>query len=169
MQQSRYGLGINGKSFVLLAVLDCLCKTIGNMSQQMNFTDHVTPKSPTELKMWEKPPRPHPAKLTEDEIDLKYTTKEERIVTESNREKLPNFVEALKRPNYMNVRPFYQRRRRWCRLPGKHPLPDMQKWLFPRQNLQGTEYSLIFYSYQMNNWTRKISKQSGKPTINRFS
>ena len=79
----------------------------------MNFTDQGTPKSPTEIKMWEKPPRPHPAKLTDEEIDLKYTTKEERIVTESNREKLPNFVEALKRPNYMNVRPFYQRRRRW--------------------------------------------------------
>ncbi len=63
--------------------------------------------------MWDKTPRPRVAKLTEEEIDLKYTSKEERIVTESNREKLPNFVEALKRPNYMNVRPFYQRRRRW--------------------------------------------------------
>lgn len=63
--------------------------------------------------MWGKSPRPRTVKLTDEEIDLKYTSKEERIVTESNREKLPNFVEALKRPNYMNVRPFYQRRRRW--------------------------------------------------------
>src|SRR6266571_3164906 len=83
------------------------------MSQQMTLNDQVTPKSSGELKMWEKAPRARAAKLTDEEIDLKYTSKEERIVTESNREKLPNFFEALKRPNYMNVRPFYQRRRRW--------------------------------------------------------
>lgn len=52
-------------------------------------------------------------RTTTDDIDAKYTSKEERIVTETNREKLPNFVEALKRPNYMNLRPFYQRRKRW--------------------------------------------------------
>ena len=38
---------------------------------------------------------------------------EQRIVTETNREKLPNFVEALARSEYMEVRPFYQRRSRW--------------------------------------------------------
>jgi hypothetical protein len=83
------------------------------MPEQLPLSDHVTAKSPSELLMWQKEPRPRSLKLTDEEIDLKYSSKEERIVTESNREKLPNFVEALKRPNYMNVRPFYQRRRRW--------------------------------------------------------
>jgi Protein of unknown function DUF262 len=83
------------------------------MAEQLSLGDHIGAKSPSELVMWQREPRPRPPKLTEEEIDLKYTSKEERIVTESNREKLPNFVEALKRPNYMNLRPFYQRRRRW--------------------------------------------------------
>ena len=52
-------------------------------------------------------------KMSAEEIDAKYSSKEERIVTETNREKLPNFVEAFKRPGEINVRPFYQRRRRW--------------------------------------------------------
>ena len=37
--------------------------------------------------------------LSDDEINAKYGKRELRIVTESNREQLPNFVEALKRPN----------------------------------------------------------------------
>jgi hypothetical protein len=37
-------------------------------------------------------------------------------VTESNREQLPNFVEALKRTGWMELRPFYQRRPRWDRV-----------------------------------------------------
>jgi hypothetical protein len=63
--------------------------------------------------MWTTQPRMLREKMSAEEIDAKYSSKEERIVTETNREKLPNFVEALKRPGYMNVRPFYQRRRRW--------------------------------------------------------
>jgi hypothetical protein len=51
--------------------------------------------------------------LSDDEINAKYGKRELRIVTESNREQLPNFVEALKRPNWMELRPFYQRRQRW--------------------------------------------------------
>lgn len=38
---------------------------------------------------------------------------EGRIVIETNREKLPGFVALLKQPNYMDLRPFYQRRPRW--------------------------------------------------------
>jgi hypothetical protein len=67
----------------------------------------------TETRMWEKLPRPRRVTISADEIDAKYSAKEERIVTETNREKLPNFVEAFKRPGEINVRPFYQRRRRW--------------------------------------------------------
>src|SRR5262249_30803115 len=43
----------------------------------------------------------------------RYDTRERKIVVEANREKLPNFVEALKRKDYMTIRPFYQRRLRW--------------------------------------------------------
>jgi hypothetical protein len=66
-----------------------------------------------ERKMWITQPRTLREKMSVEEIDAKYSSKEERIVTETNREKRPNFVEALKRPGYMNVRQFYQRRRRW--------------------------------------------------------
>jgi hypothetical protein len=51
--------------------------------------------------------------MTDDEIDTKYDSREWRIITETNREQLPNFVEALKRPEWMELRPFYQRRLRW--------------------------------------------------------
>src|SRR5437867_7617748 len=67
----------------------------------------------SEEKMWVRPPRILREKMSPDEIDSKYSAKEERIVTETNREKLANFVEAFKRPGEINVRPFYQRRRRW--------------------------------------------------------
>lgn len=53
------------------------------------------------------------ARTSDEEISAKYDSKAERIVTETNREKLKNFYEALKRPNYMNARPSYQRRQRW--------------------------------------------------------
>jgi len=65
--------------------------------------------------MWEAPIKvPHP-KTLDEEINAKYAKRELRIVTESNREQLPNFVEALKRSNpaWMELRPFYQRRPRW--------------------------------------------------------
>lgn len=40
---------------------------------------------------------------------------EQRILTEINREKLPIFVEAIKKSNYLNIQPAYQRRKRWTR------------------------------------------------------
>lgn len=67
----------------------------------------------SELVMWEKPVREPKSRTTDEEINAKYAKRELRIVTESNREQLPNFVEALKRPNWMDLRPFYQRRPRW--------------------------------------------------------
>jgi hypothetical protein len=69
--------------------------------------------APSELTMWDKLPTESNRKMTDEEINAKYAKRELRIVTESNREQLPNFVEALKRPNWMELRPFYQRRPRW--------------------------------------------------------
>lgn len=63
--------------------------------------------------MWLKPVRERAPKAADDAINAKYTSREWRIVTETNREQLPNFVEALKRKDWMDVRPFYQRRPRW--------------------------------------------------------
>ncbi|HCF26968.1 MAG TPA: hypothetical protein DEV81_07105 [Cyanobacteria bacterium UBA11049] len=70
--------------------------------------------APTEEKMWEKSPlKNRLSKMTDAQINTKYETGEQRILTEMNREKLPSFVEALNKHGYMDVRPFYQRRSRW--------------------------------------------------------
>lgn len=66
-----------------------------------------------EMHMWTKLPRSKRLQRSDQEINEKYDAKAERIVTEMNREKLQNFYEALKRPGYMDTRPFYQRRQRW--------------------------------------------------------
>lgn len=63
--------------------------------------------------MWVVPTRDRLGSLSATQINEKYERGEQRIVTEMNREKLPNFVEALSRSEYMEVRPFYQRRARW--------------------------------------------------------
>lgn len=69
--------------------------------------------APTEQKMWEKLPSKNHIRMSDNEINEKYESGEQRILTEMNREKLPSFVESLKKPGYMDVRPFYQRRTRW--------------------------------------------------------
>jgi hypothetical protein len=69
--------------------------------------------APSERDMWLKGSGDSDRKLNDDEINSKYGKRELRIVTEMNREQLPNFVEALKRPGWMELRPFYQRRPRW--------------------------------------------------------
>ncbi|HUO44134.1 MAG TPA: DUF262 domain-containing protein [Burkholderiales bacterium] len=69
--------------------------------------------APNEMQMWVKTPRSRRPQLSDQEINEKYNSKAERIVTEMNREKLQNFYDALKRPGYMDTRPFYQRRQRW--------------------------------------------------------
>lgn len=50
---------------------------------------------------------------SDSEINEKYSKRELRSVTETNREQLPNFVAALKRDGWIRLQPFYQRRRRW--------------------------------------------------------
>lgn len=67
----------------------------------------------SEKLMWVREPKPRVTGRTDEEIAAKYDQKTERIVTETNREKLQNFYEALNRPGYMDPRPFYQRRQRW--------------------------------------------------------
>lgn len=69
--------------------------------------------SKSEANMWVIPPKDRMGSLSVTQINEKYERGEQRIVTEMNREKLPNFVEALSRNEYMEVRPFYQRRSRW--------------------------------------------------------
>jgi hypothetical protein len=71
--------------------------------------------APSEHNMWVKSVRSPLPRPTDDEINSKYSSRELRIVTESNREQLPNFVEALKRQGWMKLRPSYQRRPRWDR------------------------------------------------------
>jgi len=71
--------------------------------------------APSEGTMWVKPVKTPRATVSDEEVNSKYLSRELRIVTESNREQLPNFVDALKRPGWMELRPFYQRRPRWDR------------------------------------------------------
>lgn len=73
----------------------------------------MTNPADSERLMWDKPVKETPERLSDAELNEKYKIGENRIVTESNREKIPNFVKALERPDYMHVRPFYQRRARW--------------------------------------------------------
>ncbi|MBA2749773.1 MAG: DUF262 domain-containing protein [Tatlockia sp.] len=70
--------------------------------------------APSEVKMWEKSASKNRiSQMTDAEINAKYESGEQTILTEMNREKLPSFVEALNKPGYMDVQPFYQRRPRW--------------------------------------------------------
>ncbi len=69
--------------------------------------------APGEQGMWDVPERAAIPRLHDYEIDEKYEVGEQRIVTEVNREKLPNFIQAMSKPGYLDLRPFYQRRARW--------------------------------------------------------
>ncbi len=70
--------------------------------------------APAEKVMWEKlPSKNGNLDLTDKQINAKYEKGQQRILTEINREKLPSFADSLKRPNYMDLSPFYQRRLRW--------------------------------------------------------
>lgn len=63
--------------------------------------------------MWKDDPGERVGSPDDRAINERYIRGEGRIVIESNREKLPGFVNQLKDPNYMDLRPFYQRRPRW--------------------------------------------------------
>jgi hypothetical protein len=69
--------------------------------------------APSEENLWVRVPKEKPEHFSDAEINARYIRGEGRIVIETNREKLPGFVSLLKQPNYMDLRPFYQRRPRW--------------------------------------------------------
>ncbi|MCP4701146.1 MAG: hypothetical protein GY862_30470 [Gammaproteobacteria bacterium] len=69
----------------------------------------------SEKEMWKKPVKEPSGSLSDAQLNEKYKAGNHRIVTETNREKIPNFVKALEKPGYMQIRPFYQRRERWNR------------------------------------------------------
>lgn len=69
--------------------------------------------APSEIDLWAKLPKEKAAGITDAEINDRYARGEGRIVIETNREKLPGFIASLKQTNYMDLRPFYQRRPRW--------------------------------------------------------
>ncbi|NES00420.1 MAG: DUF262 domain-containing protein [Symploca sp. SIO1B1] len=69
--------------------------------------------SPVEDKMWDKSPTISSTKISDAEINERYESRDKRILTEINREKLPSFAESLKKQKYMDLQPFYQRRARW--------------------------------------------------------
>jgi hypothetical protein len=69
--------------------------------------------APSETNIWNDGEGEATPKLDDRAINERYTRGEGRIVIETNREKLPGFVGQLKQPNYMDLRPFYQRRPRW--------------------------------------------------------
>lgn len=73
----------------------------------------MTKLADTEKTMWDKSIKEPRESASDADLNEKYKAGEHRIVTESNREKIPNFVKALEKPDYMQVRPFYQRRDRW--------------------------------------------------------
>ncbi|WP_298856931.1 DUF262 domain-containing protein [uncultured Sulfitobacter sp.] len=66
-----------------------------------------------ETKMWKTTKVESKAKLSDAEINDRYSRGEGRIVVENNREKLHGFVQQLSDDQYMDLRPFYQRRPRW--------------------------------------------------------
>lgn len=66
-----------------------------------------------ETNIWENDPGEEVPKLDDRAINEKYARGEGRIVIDNNREKLPGFVSLLKQADYMDLRPFYQRRPRW--------------------------------------------------------
>src|ERR1700743_940908 len=71
------------------------------------------PLSPSEERMWEAAIDEVDIPKDDKAINERYARGEGRIVIETNREKLPGFVLSLKKPNYMDLMPFYQRRPRW--------------------------------------------------------
>lgn len=71
------------------------------------------PVTPAEAQIWSRDLDTKKINLTDAEINAKYERGEGRIVVENNREKLPGFVEQLQNKDYMDLRPFYQRRPRW--------------------------------------------------------
>ncbi|MGD1920687.1 MAG: DUF262 domain-containing protein [Pleurocapsa sp.] len=72
--------------------------------------------APAEATMWDRPSSSNgKSHMTDEQINYKYELGQQRILSEMNREILPSFADSLKRPKYMDISPFYQRRLRWDR------------------------------------------------------
>ena len=71
------------------------------------------PFTTSEHHIWDNDRSSRPERTDDRAINERYIRGEGRIVIETNREKLPGFVTQLKDPDYMDLRPFYQRRPRW--------------------------------------------------------
>jgi hypothetical protein len=69
--------------------------------------------APSEKTMWRDDSSDAKEQLSHAEINQKYVKRELRIITETNREQLPNFVMAMKREGWLKLQPFYQRHQRW--------------------------------------------------------
>lgn len=53
------------------------------------------------------------SKISDDELNAKYESGERRVLNQIDRIKLPELVEALKKPGYVNLPPLHQRRVLW--------------------------------------------------------
>lgn len=72
--------------------------------------------APAEATMWDRSSSSNgKSHMSDEQINNKYEQGQQRILTEMNREKLPSFADSLKKPKYMDISPFYQRRLRWDR------------------------------------------------------
>lgn len=84
-----------------------LNRLVGNSEKPMQVF------SISESRIWDKEEKEPPSLQRDEDIVAKYDARADRIVTETNREKLRNFADSLARNGYMDPRPFYQRRNRW--------------------------------------------------------
>jgi hypothetical protein len=115
--------------------------------------------SPTEEKMWNKTSSTKLHSVADSEINAKYEKGEQRILTEMNREKLPSFADSLKRSDYMDIRPFYQRRERWS--------PEMQSKLIESFLINIPVPPIILYERDYNSY-EVIDGQQRITTIQDF-
>jgi hypothetical protein len=100
----------------------------------------------SEKIMWDTTKEEVTQESDDREINERYTRGEGRIVIETNREKLPGFIEAMKKPHYMDLCPFYQRRPRWHAAIGDWDMDDTEAALFKiceRYNAENNAFRVI--------------------------
>jgi hypothetical protein len=71
------------------------------------------PFATDEANMWDGCISNHSTPVSDAKLDARYERESRTLVLEANREKLQNFYEALRRPGYMDLQPYFQRRPRW--------------------------------------------------------
>ncbi|MEJ7931631.1 DUF262 domain-containing protein [Ramlibacter sp. AN1015] len=69
--------------------------------------------APIEERIFDDEEHSSPGGLSDEQINDRYVSGEGRILIETNRERLSVFVESLRKPGYIELAPFYQRRERW--------------------------------------------------------